>query len=332
MNPRTPMKVLITGGHEIGGVGSVASGLCEGFGSLGIAAEVISPAQMFWRWRELRDPNVLKILSTSALFFAPFAKRTICVAHGIPNAACQGWARLVSIIGSFRLSNMCAGTQLVAVSNYTAIHLQELFNIRIDKVIINPVKSIFLEQYKDTNQRNLITYAGRLTPSKNLHRLLPAIKLLLDEHPELRMCIIGNGEQKESLLEIVGGDPRFEFKGNVSDCCLRDCLRHTKLFVSGKPLEGLGVTYLEALSQNCAVAMPACGGGVELALDQVGKSVHLFPIAFNDEDILASLRQAMDSEFPSFAMDRYSAAAVAKAYLGVDARFSVQGLFHARRS
>jgi len=83
---KTPRKVLITGGHELGGVGLFANALKEGFAELGISAEVISPGTLPRRWRELCDPSVLMILSTSAIFAAPFAARSISVAHGFPGA------------------------------------------------------------------------------------------------------------------------------------------------------------------------------------------------------------------------------------------------------
>ena len=68
-----PEKVLITAGHEVGGLTAFAEGLSEGFTALSIPSEVISPNEIFKRWRDLRDAKVLKILSTSAMFAAPFA-------------------------------------------------------------------------------------------------------------------------------------------------------------------------------------------------------------------------------------------------------------------
>src|SRR5712692_10721177 len=93
-----PSRVLITGGREVGGLTAFAEGLSEGFTVLGIPSEVISPNEIFKRWRDLRDAKVLKILSTTAVFAAPFARRAICMAHGFPRADAQGWTRMLAIL------------------------------------------------------------------------------------------------------------------------------------------------------------------------------------------------------------------------------------------
>lgn len=317
-----PTKVLLSGGHEIGGVESFARSLAEGFATLGIPAEVVPPNEIFAKVRELRDPNVLKILSTTAVFACPLGKRIIAIAHGLPVASYQGYDRLLALLASFKLANLCSGAQLVAVSEYTANHLHAVFKIRVDGVILNPVKSLYSEPC-DTipAKRNYITYLGRLIPAKNLHRIIPPIQDLLDEGPGLKMCIIGDGPEKPFLMDLVKHDPRFEFMGNLDDIAVRDLLRRTKIFVSANVVEGLGITFLEALSQGCAVAMPAGGGGVEIALSQVGKRIHLLPLSFDRTDTLATLRHALDSTHEPFPIDTHTPRAVAASYLRIDSRF-----------
>src|ERR1700739_3530125 len=192
----TPQKVLITGGGEVGGLTAFAAGLCEGFAALGICSEVVSPGSIFKRWRELRDPRVLKILSTTAVFAAPVARRAICVAHGFPCIAYQGLIKALSVIGSLKLAKLSSGASVVTVSHYSAIHLKSVFDLKVDAVIHNPLGPLFLEPFdNDTESRDYITYVGRLHPAKNLHRLIPAIRHLLGE-TRLRACFIGEGEQR----------------------------------------------------------------------------------------------------------------------------------------
>jgi glycosyltransferase involved in cell wall biosynthesis len=311
-------KVLISGGHELGGVGSVAAALARGFEALGIPAEITSVAGAFSRGRDLQDPGVLKILSTGAVFAAPLASRAICVAHGVPCVAFQGWTRVGAIVASFKLAN-AAHVPLVAVSEYTAIHLRNLFGIRIDKVILNPLKPIYLQSSEgDSEERRYVTYVGRLHHSKNVQRLLPAICDLLEEQPGLRACIIGSGEMRSQLEDSVRGNPRVEFPGSPDDLSVRDWLRRTKVFVSGYGTEGLGVSYLEAISQGCMVAMPASGGGIELALEQIGSTIHLLPISLERGSVLAAFRRALSSHFVPVPLSSYEPKAVAASYLNLD--------------
>ena len=327
----TPEKVLITGGHEVGGLTTFAAGLSQGFAALGIPSEVITPGEIFRRWRDLRDPGVLKVLSTTAVFAAPIARRAICVAHGFPCAAYQGWMKAVGILGSFKLAEL-SGAAVVAVSHYSAIHLKSLVDLRVDAVIHNPLQPLFLEPFPGSSEtRNYITYVGRLHVAKNLHRLMPAIRTLLRETPGLRACIVGEGEQRAALEEMAEGDSAVCFTGVQDSTGVRDWLRRTRIFISGCEVEALGISYLEALSQGCAVVMPASGGGLEVAPDLIGKAIHLLPLSFDPIEVLSVLRRVLAFDCAPVRMTAYRAEEVAKEYLRVDPSFSVAGKSVGRR-
>lgn len=326
MSASYPSKILITGSRLTGGVNSFAEALCAGFIELGIPTEVISPSRIFRSWSELRNPHVLKILSTSAVYAAPFARRAICVAHGVPRVDFHGWRKMMGIIASFKLANACSGAQLVSVSHYTAVTLRSVFDVGIDAVIHNPVKSLYLEKDSQApRERCYVTYMGRLIAPKNAQRIIPAIRDLLDETPGLRACIIGDGELRPALERMVNGDSRFEFKGKPDDLAVRQWLRQTKVFVSGNEIEGFGITYLEAMTQGCVVAMPAGGGGIEIAPDRVGSAVQLLPLSWDRGEVLASLRRALHNVSNPIDTKSLSLAAVAAAYLQVDNHFSEGG-------
>lgn len=317
-----PEKVIISGGHEIGGVGSFADSLRQGFSKRGIEVEIVSPGSVFHRRQDLQNPRILKILSTTAVFAAPFCRRTICVAHGVPRADYQGWKKLVAIIGSFKLANRCAGTRLVSVSHYTASTLRAVFSVRTDAVIHNPAKPLYLEpRGEDTEERCYITYVGRLIAAKNLHRIFPAIRDVLDANPGMKMCVIGRGEQRAELEAMVKGDARFEFPDAPEDYKVRDYLRRTKVFVSGNEVEGFGIAYLEALSQGCNVAMPSSGGGLEIAPEEIGRSVQLFPLSWDSGDVGRTLSRALSQPPPEITTDTFTIGAVTERYLAVDAEY-----------
>jgi len=317
-----PSRILITGGHEVGGVSSFAETLREGFASLGISAEIVSPSRIFARWRDLRDPRVLKILSTTAVFAAPFARRAICVAHGFPRPDAQGWTKALGVTASFKIAGWF--TQLVAVSYYSAIHLRTIFNLRVDSVIHNPLNDAFLaERGSGREERDCITFAGRLHPAKGLERILPAMLAVLEEHPELRVAIVGDGMVRPLVEAAARGNSRIELVGQVSPSEVRTWLRRTRVFVSGCETEALGITYLEALSQGCNVVMPACGGGVEIAPESIGSTIHLYS-GEGSEPVARALRRALAAAPAEISLAAYSSRSVAHAYLEVDCRRSAQ--------
>ena len=310
-------RVLISGGARAGGLESFAESLQAGFAALGIPAEVTSPWKICLRLRELRDPEVLKILSTTAVFAAPFARRALCVAHGFPRADVQGWFRFIAIVASFEIASRFS--RLVAVSHYAAVHLRAIFNLRVDAVIHNPLHDAFLDPAPDNQPRNLITFVGRLHPCKGLDRIFPAIRELLQENRELRACIIGAGELRDALEAMAAKNQRIEFTGPLPREEVRAHLRRTKLFISACETEALGIAYLEALSQGCVVAMPACGGGLEIAPDAIGSSVWLLPLPLNTNEILGQLRRALACGRALALPAGFSARAAAQSYLDADA-------------
>jgi glycosyltransferase involved in cell wall biosynthesis len=330
VNYKYPLKIIISGGRALGGVTSFAEGLRAGFTELGVPAEVISPSQIFLHGRELRNPRILKILSTSAVFAAPLARRAICMAHGVTRAHLQGFWKMMAVVATFKLANASGGAQLVAVSDYVAAHLQTIFNLRIDAVVRNPLRPAFLESAEHLSaERNFITYVGVLDAVKNLHLLLPAMREVLEENPGMRICIAGDGPQRARLVGVAAGDRRIEFPGVLDAIQVRELLRRSRVFISGTPTEALGIAYLEALSQGCAVAMPAAGGGLEIAPEQIGGGVQLFSALLDRASVASALRRALASPPKAIPVAAYAPRAVAEAYLATDARFSARGRFHA---
>jgi glycosyltransferase involved in cell wall biosynthesis len=210
------------------------------------------------------------------------------------------------------------------------LHARAILGVRVDAVIHNPVHPLFLEMPPETEaKRESIIYVGNLNQVKNVHRLLPAIRDVLDENPGLRAWIVGDGPLRPELERIAAEDVRIEFLGELTTSQVRDRLRRSCVFVSACLTEAFGIAYLEALSQGCAVAMPASGGGLEIAPELIGSRIQLFPGSIPREGVATALRQALLASPKTISFADYSPRSVAEAYLSVDARFSVRGIFHA---
>ncbi len=94
-----------------------------------------------------------------------------------------------------------------------------------------------------------ITYLGRLERYKRVDILLQAATALIENFPELKICIIGRGPERENLEALAGKLgllERTEFAGFVSNA-ERDALladSRACVFPSGK--EGWGLAVIEA--------------------------------------------------------------------------------------
>ena len=285
---------------------------------------MISPFRIFTRWSDLRDPRVLKILTTTAVFAAPFAPALHLRGPRLSARRRSGLGQVAAIVASFKLANRTS--RLATVSHYAAVHLRTIFRLRVDAVIHNPLHDLFLERADADEPRDCITYVGRLHPCKRLDRIFPAICALVKETPNLRACIIGDGELRRALEAAAGGNSRMEFTGPLPPEQVRAWLRRTRVFVSGCETEALGIAYLEALSQGCVVAMPACGGALKIAPELIGRSIRLMPLSLEQREVLPVLREALSSPGCAPSLNSYDGAATAAGYLELDRRRQLQQL------
>lgn len=288
-------KVLISGGREVGGLNAFAMALASGFEELGIEAEVAPLKKILKTHRkDLRDEGVLKIFSTTAVFFVPFCKNVIAVAHGFPRLDAQGFLKWIAILLSFRLSARYA--ILSCVSNYVKLHLKAFFNIETDGVIFNAVLPKFLEDYKQGQDKKYITYIGRLHKVKNVVVFLEPLKRLLSKYPEFTVQIIGHGTDEELIKNIVKENDRFLVLPPKDPQDVIGVLRESEVFFSGCETEALGISYIEALTQGAKVVMPSSGGGLEIAPKLIGKRIFLFDLSMDEECVFEALEAAVLSK------------------------------------
>ncbi len=310
-------KVIISSGREVGGLNAFATSLAEGFREIGIEAEVLPIKEILLNKRgELGDKEVLKILSTSAMFFAPFFKNTIGVAHGFPVPSVQGYIRWVIILSFYRLSFKFG--KFVCVSHYVRTHLRDLFGIDSDAAINNPVGKLFLSQNGDGVKKQYLTYIGRLIPIKKVENFIEPLKAILDENPGYSVKIIGHGMQSKIITDKIDNDDRFEILPALTPVEVRDVLAKTKVFFSGCETEALGIGYIEALTQGSNVVMPNAGGGLEIAHELLGKRVFTYRLDMGFKTVYEALDIALKSDDKSeFDTRPFMPKNVAEQYLAV---------------
>jgi glycosyltransferase involved in cell wall biosynthesis len=141
------------------------------------------------------------------------------------------------------------------------------------------------------------------------------MQVLLDDLPSFRIRVVGDGPLRDELTRRFSDDPRIEFAGSMDARAVRETLRKTAVFISGCETEALGIAYLEALSQGCAVVMPACGGGVEVEPDLIGTKIQIFPLSFDERSIQIAIRKALSPTELNVHLSSYTGKAVATKYV-----------------
>lgn len=166
--------------------------------------------------------------------------------------------------------------RILAVSNFTRTEIEKLFEIpcsRVD-VVYNAIDERFLRGHASGADRDLIgqryqvnypflLYAGRVSPHKNVVRMIEAFSALKTElekeqaYPDLKLIIIGddlsgNPDLRRTVVRSgVQNDVRF--LGFVPIEVLRIFYDSAKIFVFPSLYEGFGLPPLEAMAHGTPV-------------------------------------------------------------------------------
>jgi glycosyltransferase involved in cell wall biosynthesis len=171
---------------------------------------------------------------------------------------------------------LTGAARVFAVSKFTKSELEKLFGIAPNKieVIYNAIDERFLHGHATQGDRDLVEqryqvnypfllYAGRISPHKNLVRIIEAFSALKaelakeDKYPDLKLIIIGDELSKHPDLRRTviksGVQNDVRFLGFVPIEVLRIFYDMAKIFVFPSLYEGFGLPPLEAMVHGTPV-------------------------------------------------------------------------------
>ncbi len=118
----------------------------------------------------------------------------------------------------------------------------------------------------------LVTYLGRLTVDKGIHRFLDAVSEAIDR-TDLVAVVGGQGPEEGRVRERIASDPRLasriRYVGPVTEEEKVPLLAQTDLFVLPSTSDTSSVALLEAMSCGAMVLAPDSGGASEIVEDTV---------------------------------------------------------------
>ena len=167
---------------------------------------------------------------------------------------------------------------IIAVGNSVKKNLVEYYGIPEKEIFVicncvkikkNGTRNIRLDK-EISNGKFLIGTIGRLTEQKGIDVFIKAINLIKEDYPQVIGVIIGEGEKKEELQELV-------YKLKVSENIIFlgyqeniiDILEQLKYVVLVSRWEGFPLTPIEAFSQGKAVIATDIPGNNEIVKDGV---------------------------------------------------------------
>lgn len=142
-----------------------------------------------------------------------------------------------------------------------------------------------------------IIFVGRLHSQKNLQILLQCINTLKQQFPHIQLLIVGNGEEKYKLRELIknlGLSKSVKLLGEITGRQLIKLYKSSHLFVLPSIYEGQPLTLLEAWAAKLPVIVSNTGDCVYLVKD--GINGYIIDNQSDPEDIARIIKKALSNK------------------------------------
>jgi len=237
--------------------------------------EVMRYAERVAVWSRGRHPQVVHAHDWMTF---PAATRVAHV-HGIPMIAHvhsleqdrSGDGANPTIVG-LEGAGLRAATRVIAVSHYTARMINQLHGIpfeRID-VVHNGAyarKTVSAYRSEAADDRPMVLFLGRVTYQKGPDYFVEAAAKVLQQVPEARFVMAGNGDMLPRLKDRVrelGIDAAFSFPGFVRGADVERLFSTADAYVMPSVSEPFGISALEAMSYETPVVLSRQSGASEI--------------------------------------------------------------------
>jgi glycosyltransferase involved in cell wall biosynthesis len=166
----------------------------------------------------------------------------------------------------------------------------------------------------------VLLFVGRLVEKKGLKYLIEALPLVLDTHPNVTLKIVGDGQEKKSILERImelGIGGHVEFIGAVTNETLTDIYNTSDVVVFPSVVagdgdrEGFGLVLVEALGCECATVVT----DLPAMQDIIQNGISALVVPQKDANLLAekinllideeSLRQTLGQQGRKYVLERF---------------------------
>lgn len=168
----------------------------------------------------------------------------------------------------------------------------------------------------DLHDRQYLLYVGGVDARKNIVQLLTDVDVLLEDHPDLKLVLVGQEFAMPANLARVGW-PQFLARhprvaealvpaGYVEDGELQELYSHAAAFVFPSRYEGFGLPILEAMARGCPVvayrnsAVPEVAGDAASLVDDGASMAPALADLLDDPDLRAARVQAGHEQVARF--------------------------------
>lgn len=120
---------------------------------------------------------------------------------------------------------------------------------------------------EDSDDKIKIIFARRFYSYRGTRIFAEAIERIVKEYSNVSVTVAGDGEDRQWLLDKLGGYENIEFSKYSSEDSLAMHQKHNIAVVPTVGSEGTSLSLLEAMSAGCAVICSNVGGMTNIVLD-----------------------------------------------------------------
>lgn len=206
------------------------------------------------------------------------------------------WKKKLRIMGEKWLTKNSTINISVSASNrdsgkkYMPAFKSEVVNNGIDENKFDPLKyDCSLRDAFGYNENDIVVlFVARFTSHKQPLTLIKAFAKALPQLPQLKLLMVGEGDQKEMALQLVND---LNIKDKIKFLPFRqdvpDLLAAADIFVLPSLWEGLPIGLLEAMSMGKAVIASEVDGTIEIVKNE--ENGLLIAVANMEEDLAKAL-------------------------------------------
>ncbi|MEM8962448.1 MAG: glycosyltransferase family 4 protein [Acidobacteriota bacterium] len=226
-----------------------------------------------------------------------FGKKTVVSVRGLDwqRGKWGGFARRVLQLGEWASARAPSATSVVSgvlQEHYATTHGRR--PAMIPNAVPIPERAPLDRIAKfGLRERGYLLFAGRLSPEKQVHVILEALKPLHDQGigTDIDLAIAGGTSYSEDYIRQIRDMAwdRVHFLGQVDRATMNELYSHCHAYILPSVMEGLSVGLLEATSFGCAILTTDIPENVEV----VGDAALTFPVG-DVEALRAHLRAVLE--------------------------------------